>query len=98
MLESATPPTFRSRFPFRAPSFSFRGARFTRTLFRLFVLVLPLFLFRACFFTYVKPDRIGLRQISLGPNKGLQKELVFPGYRRAISGYETVHTFPRDVQ
>ena len=44
------------------------------------------------------PDRIGLRQISFGPNKGLQKQLVRPGYRRAISGYETIRTFPRNVQ
>ena len=98
MLESAAPPQFRAKFPFRVPSFSFRGTRIVSLIFRLFVLVLPLIVFRACFFTYVKPDRIGLRQISLGPNKGLQKELVYPGYRRAISGYEAVHTFPRDVQ
>jgi regulator of protease activity HflC (stomatin/prohibitin superfamily) len=98
MLESAAPPQFRARFPFRVPSFSLRGARITGALFRIFLLLLPLFLFRACLLTYVKPDQIGLRQISYGPNKGLQKQLVFPGYRRAISGYETVHTFPRDVQ
>ena len=98
MLESAAPRQFKARFPFRVPSFSFRGARITGFLFRAFVIVLPVILFRACFFTYVEPDRIGLRQVSLGPNKGLQKQLVFPGYRRAISGYETVHTFPRDVQ
>ena len=47
---------------------------------------------------HVPPDRIGLRQISFGPSKGLQKQLVRPGYRRAISGYETIHTFPRNVQ
>jgi regulator of protease activity HflC (stomatin/prohibitin superfamily) len=69
-----------------------------RAAVRLAVLVLPLVLLRACLFTYVPPDRIGMRQIAFGPGQGLQKEPVYPGYRRAISGYERVHTFPRDLQ
>ncbi|HVR40820.1 MAG TPA: SPFH domain-containing protein, partial [Thermoanaerobaculia bacterium] len=36
--------------------------------------------------------------ISFGPSKGLQKELVRPGYRREIRGYETIRTFPRNLQ
>src|SRR5258708_6122605 len=47
---------------------------------------------------YVAPDQIGVRQISFGPSRGLQKELVGSGYRRELYGYETVRTFPRDVQ
>lgn len=58
----------------------------------------PLLFLRTCVVTYVAPSEIGLRQIAFGPNKGLQKELVMPGYRRQIRGYETIRTFPRDVQ
>src|SRR5436190_2563776 len=95
---TVAPPRFKPSFALRLPSISFRGRRFFGFLFRLGLLVLPLFFLRACLFTYVAPDRIGLRQISFGPNKGLQKQLVRPGYRRAISGYETIRTFPRNVQ
>ena len=99
MFESAvTPPRFKPSFSFRFPSFSLRGRRLFGGLFKLLLLVVPLLFLRACVLTYVPPDRIGLRQISFGPSKGLQKELVQPGYRRAISGYETIRTFPRNVQ
>src|SRR2546428_517620 len=99
MFESAVqPPRFKSSFALRLPSISFRGRRLFGGLFRLALIVVPLFFLRACVFTYVSPDSIGLRQISFGPYKGLQKGLVQPGYRRAISGYETIHTFPRNVQ
>ena len=99
MFESAAPaPRFKARFPVRVPTFPFRGGRFVSGLLKLLLLVTPLFLLRACTLTYVAPDEIGLRQISLGPNKGLQKSLVMPGYRRQISGYETIRTFRRNVQ
>lgn len=62
------------------------------------LVLVPLIFLRACFFTYVPPDRIGMRQISFGPYKGLQKEPVLAGYRRSIFGYETIRTFPRDIQ
>jgi regulator of protease activity HflC (stomatin/prohibitin superfamily) len=60
--------------------------------------VVPLLLVRACTLTYVPPDEIGLRQVSYGSSRGLQRGLVGSGYRREIFGYETVHTLPRDIQ
>jgi len=97
MLESAAaPPRFRARFPFQFPSFGTR--RFGSIAAWLLVILAPLIFLRTCVVTYVTPSEIGLRQISFGPNKGLQKELVLPGYRRQIRGYETVRTFPRDIQ
>ena len=60
--------------------------------------VVPLLFARACLLTYVAPDRIGMRQVAFGPSKGLQKDLVLPGYRHEISGYEQIRTFPRDLQ
>jgi regulator of protease activity HflC (stomatin/prohibitin superfamily) len=97
MFESAaTPPRFRARFPFHFPSLG--GGRIAATIARLLLLISPLIFVRACVVTYLSPSEIGLRQISFGPNKGLQKTLVMPGYRRQIRGYETIRTFRQDVQ
>src|SRR5438105_9363233 len=96
MFESAAPaPRFKPSFPFKLPPL--RGG-FVRFLLRISVILVPLILMRACLVTYVPLDQIGLRQVSFGMNKGLQKQLVEPGYRRAISGYETIRTFPRNIQ
>lgn len=95
---SAAPPRFKARFPVKMPSFSFRGGRFLSFLFKVLLVLSPLLVLRGCLITYVSPDQIALRQISFGPNKGLQKTLVGAGYRRQIRGYETVRTFPRDIQ
>src|SRR5438270_8366214 len=96
MFESAAPaPRFKPSFPFKLPPL--RGG-FVRFLLRISVVLVPLILMRACLITYVPLDQIGLRQVSFGMNKGLQKQLVEPGYRRAISGYETIRTFPRNIQ
>jgi regulator of protease activity HflC (stomatin/prohibitin superfamily) len=72
--------------------------RFGRLLVLSLLIVVPLLFFRACAIKYIAPDEIGLRQISFGPAKGLQKEVVQPGYRRQIASYETIQTFPRDLQ
>src|ERR1700688_1799333 len=98
MFESAAPQTPKFRPTFRFPSISFRGGKLGARLLGLALLFVPFIFVRACFLTYVPPDRIGLRQISFGPGRGLQKELVYPGYRRELVGYETVRTFPRNVQ
>ena len=86
------------RFQFHSPFLSGLRRRFGRLGRFLFLLILPVLFVRGCFLTYVAPDRVGLRQVSFGPSKGLQKELVLPGYRREVAGYEKVYTFPRDLQ
>lgn len=97
MFESAAaPPRFQAQFPFHIPSFG--GRRLAQIAAWLVLVLAPLVFLRACVVTYVAPSEIALRQISFGPSKGLQKELVLPGYRRQIRGYETVRTFPRDMQ
>jgi regulator of protease activity HflC (stomatin/prohibitin superfamily) len=99
MFESAsTPPRFSAKFPVKMPSFTFRGGGIASFLFKVLLVLSPLLLIRGCLLTYVAPDEIGLRQISVGASKGLQKALVGPGYRRQIRGWETVRTFPRDIQ
>ena len=99
MFETATAqPRFQARFPVKVPSFKFRGGGFISFFFKIFLLLSPLFFVRACLITYVAPDEIGMRQVSVGPNRGLQKKVVKPGYRRQIRGYETIRTFPRSLQ
>ncbi|HEX8170734.1 MAG TPA: SPFH domain-containing protein [Thermoanaerobaculia bacterium] len=93
---SAAPPRFKAGF--RMPSFTSPGRGLTRLVLRLLLVISPLLFLRACLITYVAPGEIALRQVSFGPSKGLQKTLVKPGYRRQIRGYETIRTFPRDVQ
>lgn len=98
MFEQVSPsPRFRVSFPFLAVFKRFGGRGFKSLSFAA-LLIVPLLFVRGCAITYVAPGEIGLRQISFGPSKGLQKEIVGPGYRRQIRGYETVRTFPRDIQ
>jgi regulator of protease activity HflC (stomatin/prohibitin superfamily) len=87
-------PRFRVQFPFLR---MLRG-RLRRVVLPLAAVLVPLLFARACLVTYVQPNRIGMRQITFGPSKGLQKALVLPGYRHEISGYEQIRTFPRDLQ
>lgn len=81
-----------------SPFLSQIKARFGRIGGLILLALIPIVLLRSCLMTYVKPDEIGLRQISVGPSKGLRKELVLPGYRREVSAYEKIQTFPRDIQ
>ena len=94
MFESLKTPRFKLQSPFLQ---QLRG-RIGKAGVRLLLLLVPLILLRACLITYVPPNMVGVRQVSYGPGKGLQKETVGFGYRRQIAGYETVHTFPRDIQ
>ena len=100
MFESSSvpPPRFKAKFAVKVPSFQFRGGRLVSLAFKLLLILSPLLFLRGCLITYVSPGQIGLRQIAFGPNKGLQKSLVGPGYRRQVRGYETIRTFPRDIQ
>lgn len=98
MFEQVSPsPRFNARFPL-VRLFQRFGGRGSRALLTAALIFAPIVFLRGCAFTYVQPSEIGLRQIAMGPSKGLQKEVVGPGYRRQIFGYETVRTFPRDTQ
>jgi regulator of protease activity HflC (stomatin/prohibitin superfamily) len=94
MFESLKTPRFKMQSPFLQ---QVRG-RIGKTGLRLLLLLVPVFLLRACLITYVPPNMVGVRQISYGPNKGLQKRPVDFGYQWQIAGYEAIHTFPRDIQ
>jgi regulator of protease activity HflC (stomatin/prohibitin superfamily) len=86
------------RFRLQSPFLQKLRSRFGKLGLRLLLILVPLFLLRACVLTYVPPDQIGVRQVSYGFGKGLQKEPVQPGWRREVSSYERIFTFPRDVQ
>lgn len=86
------------RFGVQSPFLQQVRGRLGKLAFRLLLVLVPLFLLRSCVITYVAPGEIGVRQISYGPSKGLQKKPVGSGYRREIASYEAVHTFPRDIQ
>src|SRR5262245_46360185 len=86
------------RFGVQSPFLQQVRGRLGKLVFRLFLVLVPLFLLRSCVITYVAPGEIGLRQIAYGPSKGLQKKPVSSGYRREIASYETVHTFPANIQ
>jgi regulator of protease activity HflC (stomatin/prohibitin superfamily) len=98
MFESATAASPRFKARLNIPRLGSFGGGLLSKGFKLLLVLAPFLFLRACLITYVHPDEIGLRQISYGPNKGLQKQLVGPGYRREIVGYETIRTFPRSVQ
>jgi hypothetical protein len=86
------------RFRVQSAFLQMMRGRLRRVVLPLAAVVVPLLFARACLLTYVPPDRIGMRQVAFGPSKGLQKDLVRPGYRHEISGYEQIRTFPRDLQ
>lgn len=46
----------------------------------------------------VRADEFAVRQVYLGPNKGVQPDLYGPGTHMVIPGYERLHVFPRDMQ
>ena len=94
MFDKMTNPRFKVQSPFLR---QLRGRAGRAGLWLVLVLV-PLLFLRTCFFTYVPPGQIGVRQVSFGSGKGLRKQPVLPGYRREIGGFEKIHTFPRDIQ
>ncbi len=69
---------------------------------RLLLVVPALFigaiLLYATFTTYVPPDSFAVKQVFLGPGKGIQKEMLGPGLHLVVPGYEQLHVFPRDIQ
>jgi regulator of protease activity HflC (stomatin/prohibitin superfamily) len=94
MFENAQSPRFRVQFPVLQRL----RPRFGKFWLWLILLLVPLFVLRACVVTYVPPDQIGVRQVAYGPGKGLQKKPVYPGYQRELTSYERIHTFPRAIQ
>ncbi len=52
----------------------------------------------AMLMVYVRPDEIAVRQVFIGPGKGIKQELYSAGLHFVMPGYERLHRFPRDLQ
>lgn len=46
----------------------------------------------------VQADEFAVRQVYLGPSKGVQEQVYGPGLHFVVPGYERLHVFPRDLQ
>jgi regulator of protease activity HflC (stomatin/prohibitin superfamily) len=46
----------------------------------------------------IEPDEFGIRQVYLGPSKGVQPAVFGPGVHLVVPGYERIQVFPRDLQ
>ncbi len=67
----------------------------------LLILAAVLVGWTALWFTFaqlVDADEVAVRQIYLGPSRGVQEELYGPGLHLVLPGYERLHLFPRDMQ
>ncbi|MFZ5469510.1 MAG: SPFH domain-containing protein [Myxococcota bacterium] len=47
---------------------------------------------------YVRPNEVGVKQVILGPSKGIKTDLYGPGLHWVTPGAERMHTFPSDLQ
>lgn len=46
----------------------------------------------------VGPAQFAIKQIYVGPDKGVKEDIYGPGMHFVIPGYERLHRFPRDIQ
>jgi len=87
------------------PPINWRGAsqrifrtRRGRILYLIFApLVLAIFVYASCS-VYVQPDQFGIKQVTVGPGKGINKEIYTTGLHWITPGAERMHIFPTDIQ
>ncbi len=61
-------------------------------------LILVVLIIRTCF-TYIAPNEVGIKQVKIGVNQGIQEKVYGPGYAfRKPFGLEVIHRFPNQVQ
>ncbi len=60
--------------------------------------IIALVVLYATFLTSVGPNEFAVRQVFLGPKKGVQTEILGPGLHFVMPGYERLHLFPRGLQ
>ncbi|MFP6583551.1 MAG: SPFH domain-containing protein [Candidatus Hydrogenedentota bacterium] len=61
------------------------------------VLVGGLLFLRTCF-TYIQPHELGIKQVRIGLNKGIQEKIYGPGLVFIKPGMEVIHRFPGNLQ
>lgn len=62
------------------------------------VALLGIVVFYATFTTNVAPNEFAVKQVYLGPNKGVQEGIYGPGLHFVMPGYERLHAFPRSLR
>jgi regulator of protease activity HflC (stomatin/prohibitin superfamily) len=50
------------------------------------------------FFTYIRPNEFGIKEVKIGLNSGIQKKVYDPGAMFRVPGISNIHRFPRNVQ
>jgi regulator of protease activity HflC (stomatin/prohibitin superfamily) len=81
----------------RVPTIAIAGLPFGLLAMGLFVLFATIVGWFTTTVT-IGPDEFGVRQVYLGPGKGVQHEVYGPGTHVVVPGYERMHLFPRDLQ
>ena len=84
-----------SRARVRLPSINLKGKG---TMLAALVVLIASAVLYATFTTYVLPSEVAVRQVYLGPKKGIQQDVYGPGLHFVMPGYERLHRFERDIQ
>ena len=62
------------------------------------ILLLVGFLIFSNILIYIAPNEFGIKEVKLGVNRGIQKQIFSTGWHIAIPGFSRFHKFPSDVQ
>jgi len=82
----------------RAASRRVFGTRRGRTAYVVVAgLVFLLVAYNTCL-TYIRPNEVGIKRIIVGANKGIGKDVYYPGLHWVTPGTERMLTFPSDIQ
>jgi regulator of protease activity HflC (stomatin/prohibitin superfamily) len=49
-------------------------------------------------YVYVGPNEFAIKQITIGPGKGIKTDVLYPGLHWVTPGTERLHLFPTDIQ
>lgn len=62
-----------------------------------FIFIGGFVLFNTCF-TYIEPSQLGIKQVRIGVNQGIQEKVYGPGLAFIKPGMEVIHRFPNTLQ
>jgi regulator of protease activity HflC (stomatin/prohibitin superfamily) len=65
--------------------------------FLVILILLGMVLVRTCF-TYIRPNEVGIKQVKIGLNKGMNDTVYGPGLTFVKPFMEVMHRFPKQVQ
>jgi regulator of protease activity HflC (stomatin/prohibitin superfamily) len=74
------------------------GVRPGRRLYLLLAVALFVLVAWGVCTVYVGPNEFALKQVTVGHNSGIRKEIYYPGLHFVSPGTERLHLFPSDVQ